>query len=458
MREKMMLALLVASLAAWLVMVYRLRYAARCTDSLTGVFGTEYFHRRVGSWMERKREIHLVMLELCRLKKINRIRGMRCGDQLLYDTAQMLCGISPWNQVFRVTGRRFVIVTHNIVEYERALHAVRMHFAQPVEVDGEEVSSPATICGITDAARLGTSETALDYIDYLASLVPAGAENMIVQDDDQTLKGFRYKQEVESFLETALRQDLFEVQYQPVYSLEKGGYVTLEALSRLRHPTLGPVAPDVFIALAEKNDQMPQLGLLQMRRICRFAKENPALMEGVHNIKINLSPMELMKTGHVDRLIGIIREYELPASFFQFEITETAATEYSEQMRLITAKLTQAGIGLCLDDFGSGYANLNTVLKLPFNAIKLDKSLLSGIEENNRVAAFYRNIVSVLQNMGYLVIAEGVETAKELDLVSRWGVDMIQGYYFARPLKAEEVISSLSAGEKKTKPTTSYIA
>lgn len=457
MREKMMLALLIASLSAWLVMVIRLRHTPRCTDSLTGVFSAEYFHRRVGRWMEHKREIHLVMIELCHLKKVNRICGMRCGDQLLCETAQMLCGISQWNQVFRVIGRRFVIVTHNIVEYERALHAVRMHFVQPAKVDGKEISLPATICGITDAARLGTSETALDYIDYLASLVPDGAENMIVQDDDQTLKGFRYKQEIESFLEKALKQDLFEVQYQPVYSLEKGGYVALEALSRLHHPALGTVAPDVFIALAEKNDQMPQLGLLQMRRICRFVKENPALRESVCNIKINLSPMELMKNGHVDRLIDIIREYELPTSFFQFEITETAATEYSEQMRLITAKLTQAGIGLCLDDFGSGYANLNTVLKLPFNAIKLDKSLLSGIEEDNRVAAFYRNIVSALQNMGYLVIAEGVETAKEFELVSRWGVDMIQGYYFARSLKVEEVIYMMTGSEKKAEPMTSYM-
>lgn len=459
MSDRVMMALWVISMLAWLGMAYYLRFSTHRTDGLTGVFGVAGFHERLGRLIERRKEIHIVALELCQLKKINRLRGMECGDQLLAETARMLLGISRWNRVYRVTGRRFVIVTYSIAEYDKALREVRMFFAHPVDLGGEEVSSPATVCGITDASRLGSSAVILEYIEYLASLVPAGAENMTVQDDDQTLKGFRYTQEVENFLDTAIKQDLFEVQYQPVYSLEKGRYMTLEALSRLRHPSLGPVSPDIFISLAEKNDQMPQMGLLQMRRICRYVCENDQLLSCVDNIKINLSPTELMKSGHVDRLISIIREYKLPTSFFQFEITETAATEYSEQLRLTAAKLTQAGIGLCLDDFGSGYANLNTVLKLPFSEIKLDKSLLNGIDEDSRVAAFYRNIVAVLKNMGYAVIAEGVETARELELVSRWGIDMIQGYYFARPIKEKDVMERLRAGKQAFAPSdTTHIA
>ena len=444
MREQWLLILWVVSLCAWLGMAYYLRFSTHHTDGLTGVFGASYFSDKVKRLIERRKEIHIIAVELSQLKKINRLRGMDCGDQLLAETAQMLRGISRWNQVFRVSGRRFVVVAHSIAEYDKAIHDVRMFFSEPVEVGDESISSPVTVCGIMDAARLGSSSVILEYIEYLASLVPAGAESMTVQDDDQTLKGFRYTQEIENFLNTALKEDLFDVQYQPVYSLGKQQFVTLEALSRLRHPSLGPVSPDVFITLAEKNDQMPQLGLLQMRKICRFVCENKPLLGSVQNIKINLSPAELMKSGHVDRLIGIIREYELPMSFFQFEITETAATEYSEQLRLTTAKLTQAGIGLCLDDFGSGYANLNTVLKLPFSAIKLDRSLLSGIDEDSRVAAFYQNIVAVLKNMGYFVISEGVETARELELVSYWGVDMIQGYYFAKPLSGSDVLTKIA--------------
>ena len=180
-----------------------------------------------------------------------------------------------------------------------------------------------------------------------------------------------------------------------------------------------------------------------MRRVCRFLKEHRELMEQIQNVKINLSPTELMKSGHAGRLIGIIREFGLKPSYFQFEITETVATEYSESLSQAAAEFVEAGIGLCLDDFGAGYANLNTVLKLPFSEIKLDKSLLVGICEDDRIASLYQSIVAALQNMGYAVIAEGVETPKELGLVSRWGVDLIQGYYFSRPLPGEALLSAV---------------
>lgn len=446
MTDKVMAALWAISVVAWLALLLGSRHAKRRTDSLTGVYGVEYFHRYVRRLIEKKKEFHLVTLELRQLKKINRLRGTHCGDQLLVCTASRLRLINRWNPVFRITGRRFMVLTHTLNEYENVLHAAQTIFAQPVEVEGEKISSTTVVCGVRDAAQMHSSGAVLEYVEYLTALAGDGTESLTVQGDEETLKGFRYMQGVESFLETALEQDLFEVQYQPVYSLEKGRYVTLEALSRLRHPTLGPVAPDVFISLAEKSDQMTRLGLLQMRRICRFVRENPQLMECVQNIKINLSPEELMKNGHVERLIEIIGESGLPTSFFQFEITETTATEYSDQFRQTAEKFTQAGIGLCLDDFGSGFANLNTVLKFPFSAIKLDKSLLNGIDEDSRVAMFYRNIVAVLKNMGYYVIAEGVETTRELELVSRWGIDMIQGYYFAKPLRAQDVLESVKTG------------
>lgn len=121
----------------------------------------------------------------------------------------------------------------------------------------------------------------------------------------------------------------------------------------------------------------------------------------------------------------MVKEFDLCGSYFQFEITETVATDYSEKLFEIVQLLGDEGIEICLDDFGSGYANLNTVLKLPFSAIKLDRSLLQGVEDDPQIAQFYQNIVSVLQSIGYSVIAEGVETEEELKLVSKWGVNMV---------------------------------
>ena len=180
-----------------------------------------------------------------------------------------------------------------------------------------------------------------------------------------------------------------------------------------------------------------------MRRICTLLKESPEIMEQLQGVKINLSPLEILKRGHIQQLVDTILESGIPASFFSFEITETVASDYTENLRKAVDLFTGAGIGLCMDDFGSGYANLNSVLKLPFSVIKMDRSLMAGICTDEKAAALYRNTVAVLRNMDFTVIAEGVETSAELKLLSDWGVEMIQGFYFSPPLSRAGLLKLL---------------
>ena len=130
-------------------------------------------------------------------------------------------------------------------------------------------------------------------------------------------------------------------------------------------------------------------------------------------------------------------------SFIQMEVTESLATEYKESLFRMVAEFTQAGIGLCMDDFGSGYANLNAVLQLPFTTIKMDRSMLTDICRNERNSILFEGIVRVFRSLGYLTVAEGVETKEELDKVTQLGIDMIQGYYFSRPLDGGKLLELL---------------
>ena len=229
-----------------------------------------------------------------------------------------------------------------------------------------------------------------------------------------------------------------------VVSTGEEGTSCTEALSRLRHPTLGWISPDIFIRLAEKNRLISQITELQLRRVCRFLRENPALRASIANVKINLSPLDLIHSDGGSHLIRILDEYGLPYSCFQFEITETVATEYSASLTRVAESFQAAGIGLCLDDFGSGYANLNTVMQLPFSVIKLDRSLLFHICTDKNAALFYQSIVSAFCRLGYRIIAEGVETQAEMELLRSWNVDMIQGYYFSRPLPPGDLLRLLT--------------
>ena len=411
-------------------------------DSLTGLFDLNYFREQSSYFMLRKKSFHVLEVDLCQLKRINRILGTDVGNQALVQAAQMLRQVGRNTRGFR-SGKHFLLICPTIIEYEDALQKIQAIFSQPMEIGGSSVSSPVVICGVMHAEQMDSCEFLVSYLDYLSSLIPTTNRTVLVQGDQETLKGFRYTQQIEHFLLTALEKDLFEVHYQPVYSTTQKRYVSAEVLSRLRHPALGPVSPELFIGLAEKNDQIARLSLLQMRRVCAFIKEHPELMEQLQSIKINLSPLEVLKKGHIQQLIDTIQDSGIPACFFSFEITETVATDYTENLRRAVELFTSAGIGLCMDDFGSGYANLNAVLKLPFSAIKMDRSLLSNICTDEKAAALYRNTVSVLRNMDFAVIAEGVETSAELKLLTDWGVDMIQGFYFSRPLSGAGLLELL---------------
>lgn len=413
-------------------------------DNMTGVFDNRYFSVVVQNYIERKKYFKVVTVDIHMLKKVNLVYGSRIGNQLIVDAAKKLHVLSKNGQVYRIQGNRFAVIVNSFSDYEEILHKTEQMFTNVQEIDGLQLQVPAVICGIENISGFKKADTLLAYMEYLVSLIRTDGETVVVRDKEELRKNFAYINEVETYLITALEEDLFEVVYQPIYSMKSGTYQALEALSRLKHPKLGSVPAVVFIAIAEKHGQIAALGYLQFARICRFLDQHRELMNQIHNIKINLSPAELMTKGHCDRLLELIGRYGFPTSWFQFEITETVATEYSSSLYEITQKFTDAGIGFCLDDFGSGFANLNTVLKLPFCWIKLDRSLLDEICTDIKSAMFYKNIVSVLQNMGYHVIAEGVETKEEAELLVSWGVDMAQGYYFSKPMGEAELLEKLA--------------
>ena len=414
-------------------------------DSLTGVYNHLYLTRRSDELIAAGKSFHIITIYLYQLKHINKVAGVEGGDYILQLTAKKLeelCG----SRVFRITGKRFLVLTMSLQEYEYYITQIKKMFETDMQLDADS-SKPATpviLSGIVHGQKLGTSGLMLEYAEYLESLSMQNGMIEVIQDDQQTMDGFLYNKKVEQYLRTAIAQDLFEVYYQPVYSTEKNDFVTLEALSRLHHPELGWIAPDVFIQIAEKNHMIEQITDLQFKRICMFINEHRDLMKKLFNIKVNLSSLDLMRSDCSSHFIRMMDDMDIQHDWIQFEITETVATEYNAGLGMVVDGFMAAGVRLCLDDFGSGYANLNTVMRLPFSAIKIDRTLLFDICNDKKRAMFYQSIIETFHRMGYSIVSEGVETEEEMSLLSSWGVDMIQGYYFSRPLPVEELLKLLS--------------
>ena len=414
-------------------------------DSLTGVYNHLYLTRRSDELIAAGKSFHIITIYLYQLKHINKVAGVEGGDYILQLTAKKLeelCG----SRVFRITGKRFLVLTMSLQEYEYYITQIKKMFETDMQLDADS-SKPATpviLSGIVHGQKLGTSGLMLEYEEYLESLSLQNGMIEVIQDDQQTMDGFLYNKKVEQYLHTAIAQDLFEVYYQPVYSTEKNDFVTLEALSRLHHPELGWIAPDVFIQIAEKNHMIEQITDLQFKRVCMFINEHRDLMKKLFNIKVNLSSLDLMRSDCSSHFIRMMDDMDIHHDWIQFEITETVATEYNAGLGMVIDGFMAAGVRLCLDDFGSGYANLNTVMRLPFSAIKIDRTLLFDICNDKKRAMFYQSIVETFHRMGYSIVSEGVETEEEMSLLSSWGVDMIQGYYFSRPLPVDELLKLLN--------------
>lgn len=282
-------------------------------DVLTGVFNIQCMQE----WSEqamKKGNLHAIAIDLHQLKKINMMLSTDFGDYILKSTADMLQETSETSYVFRTTSKRFIVFTYSLSEYEQVLTKIQDFFNQAVNIQQREYHLSAIICGVINAHTLTNHDTLLSYIDYLISLVPTSDEAITIQGSENTWKRFQFNKEVERYLPDAISEDLFEVYYQPVFSLETEDYITLEALSRLYHPTLGYVPPDVFITAAEKNGLITQISYLQFRKVCHFIKENIQIMDKIQNIKYNLSPAQFLKNGHIQELVDVIHEYGLPGS------------------------------------------------------------------------------------------------------------------------------------------------
>ena len=411
------------------------------TDSLTGLYNHLYLTKKGNELIAAGKSFHIITIYLYQLKHVNKIAGIEGGDYILQSTAKKLSDLCG-KKIFRITGKRFLILASSLEEYEHYLSQLKRMFDVNIKMGVEEknLTIPIIISGIINAEKLSDCNSVLEYAEYLESLSTQNGLTEVIQDDRQTMNGFLYNKRVEQYLHTAINEDLFEIYYQPVYSTRENRFITLEALSRLHHPELGWIAPDVFIQIAEKNHMIEQITDLQFHRVCRFLNENGRLMKQLLNVKVNLSSLDLMRNDCSGHFIRIMDKYGIPHEWIQFEITETVATEYNASLGIIVEEFLNAGIRLCLDDFGSGYANLNTVIKLPFSTIKLDRSLLYEICHDNTRAMFYQSIVETFHKMNYHIVSEGVETKEEVELISGWGVDMIQGYYFSKPLPETELL------------------
>lgn len=409
-------------------------------DSQTDSFNLSYFRQMFTEYSRRYASQYFLVIELYQLERITRIYEKGIEEKFVGKIAERLRKTKDIKNIFHTRPERFVIEAASEEELDRIARCVRDMFRGNITVAGKSIRCAASLVELVDIQEMDSIEELTLYVRYLLRQAERSGKTQIIKDTPSKREAFYTEQEIERALEIAVRGDMLETVYQPVYSLREKRFVSMETLSRLRHPVTGKwMSPEVFIRLAEESGYIMEITKLQLKRVCWFIRENEDVMEKLDDIKINISAVELGDADHCDELISIIKSCGVDTGRLRFEITETAVIHNKAEVELSFTKFRQAGISLCIDDFGSGYADFSNLIELPVTGVKLDRSLLTGICSSDFAATFYRNVVRTLSELGFDVIAEGVETEEEVELLGRWGVDKIQGYYYARPLRTEEI-------------------
>jgi EAL domain-containing protein (putative c-di-GMP-specific phosphodiesterase class I) len=242
------------------------------------------------------------------------------------------------------------------------------------------------------------------------------------------------RRRLENWLDDAIAKDRFEIYYQPLYTVCDGSFTEAEALLRLKGPDGAYIPPGEFIPVAEETGQIIEIGCIVLRRVCNYINYLLSCRIDIDTISVNLSVVQLMGEDAVPHLLNIIRSSGISPNRILFEVTESILisnyTLIAEKIR----ELSRAGIQFALDDFGTGYSNITNVIDLPFDVVKIDKSLIWDSVKNHRCNVMIRELTRTFRNINLTVTAEGVETEEHDRFVRQCGCDKIQGFRYARPM------------------------
>jgi diguanylate cyclase (GGDEF)-like protein len=411
-------------------------------DSLTGLanrtFLTQRFDSIVASMRSVGEQAALIFIDLDQFKDVNDTLGHAAGDLLLVETAERLRrAVRSGNLVARLGGGEFLIlmVGANVrCELERIQTRLMRSVSEPMMIDNHEVRVTPSL-GVSLFPEDGHDiETLLRNADLAMYTAKERGRNEVAYYDPAMSEAVRSRTALEGHLRHALDRGEFAVFYQPIVDVETGVIIGAEALVRWRHPERGFVPPDVFIPTCESTGMIRELGRFVFRTA---VAQQVAWRVAGHDLRVsvNLSPRQLLHAELLADLTQALDDAQGDAHQMQVEITESMLVGRSETSLELLHAIQALGIGIALDDFGTGYSNLAYLQRYPIGTLKIDKSFVQCAEANRPLAEM---IVAMCRLMRLKVVAEGVETEDQLAWVRRHGIELCQGYLFAKPLPADE--------------------
>lgn len=385
-------------------------------------------------YMMNNKTFKVLVIRVDGIKYINEILGSQNVHRIFKQIVNSLNNIRKDVELYRISDGRFALMSTEEVDWEEIQAMVKGRFNQPFKVDGGEAAISEVMCMLSYPDKISSAEHMSDMIEYGLNKAKTQGDDAIVYADESILEDGRRENKIVQTMRQALRDKTFEVYYQPIYSVEKKCYTSAEALLRLRSEEFGFISPDEFIPLAEKNGMILEIGEFVFREVCRTISEEKLWIKGIEYVDVNLSVVQCMQEKLHEKLVAIMDEYNLEYKYINLEITETAAIMSSEILEKNMKKLMEKGIKFSLDDYGTGFSNISTIIEYNFHTVKLDKSMVWAAMNNKKAMCALEYTIAMVKSMNMELIAEGVEDEAQVDMLTNLGCDFFQGYYYSRPV------------------------
>jgi diguanylate cyclase (GGDEF)-like protein/PAS domain S-box-containing protein len=424
-------------------------------DTLTGLANRNLLHDRLNQAIAQASRsdgsVWVIFVDLDRFKLVNDSLGHKAGDMFLVAISERLQSVvREADTVARLGGDEFVVVLQETGAFSLSVNTVQrimQVISQPLWIEDKEFSLNCSIGVATFPSDGETSGQLIERADIAMYRAKETGRNNFQFFTAEMNERLLERLKIEEALRNAVERGEFVLHYQPQVDLRTGKVIGAEALIRWQHPELGMVAPVRFIGLAEETGLIVPIGRWIIRTAC---EHNVAWQRAGFDrlrIAVNLSARQFSQPDLVQSIADVLANTGLAAHDLEIELTEGLVMTDVENAIGILRDLKALGVQLAIDDFGTGYSSLSYLKRFPIDVLKIDRSFVNDIAESPDDATIVLSIISLAHNLRLHVIAEGVETEAQLTYLQKHGCDEMQGYYFSRPLPAEEFTQLLMEGK-----------
>ncbi|MCM3387817.1 EAL domain-containing protein [Ureibacillus chungkukjangi] len=419
-------------------------------DVLTGLPNRRYLSQKLNMLIEKSKEnqskFALFFIDINRFRHINDALGHNVGDLFLIEVAQRFKSIDKTgNSFYRLNGDEFVFLLEDIsILSEMATKLMKM-FEQPYVFNKYEFYSTISI-GISIFPKHGNDVDSLLVNADMAMYVAKNRKGNQYEIFKKVMKGKNdHILILESKLRNAIRESLLEIHYQPKMDVKTEQLIGMEALLRWNDEELGHIPPNDFIPFAEECGLINEIGEWVLKTTAIQIKEWEKQFNFNLRVAVNISPLHFKEPNFVARLVEILEETKVKPEHLEIEITEMSMMDYNDDLINKIQEVKDLGLTVAIDDFGTGYSSLGYLKEFPVDTLKIDRTFIVNISEGESGIAMVAAIIALAHALKLKVVAEGVETIEEMEILKQYNCEYVQGYYFSKPLNVIDITKKMQS-------------